>query len=564
MDILKATTIIGGLAMVWVVALTHPASAQLSPGDLSSPHESLEGLENCQKCHAFEKKISAEKCLSCHSTLKVRIDSGKGLHSNPEYRLCENCHVEHQGRDYKLIWWQQGEQNFAHSTTGFKLEGKHTKLDCRKCHLPDYIAEKSKMAAEGIILGQTYLGMSRECRGCHADEHRGQLNFNCAGCHTEEQWRPAPKFNHSGSAFVLNGRHSAVECEKCHLLIEDNRSENDKDYRKYTGIAHKECLDCHKDVHADKFGQNCEKCHSPVGWKTIIQGGFDHSLTLYLLQGRHAIVKCEKCHGSGYAKKKPKFAKCIDCHTDYHGGQFVKRQMGGNCDECHTVNGFSPSTYTLQSHQECDYPLTGSHRAVACNSCHIKSETEKELPTTRIRFESRRCLSCHKDPHKGEVDKYVSADGCEFCHNVESWDRVVFDHSKTKFPLEGKHSSVQCRACHLLLGVNDSWKEIQFRHLSNSCISCHKDVHLGQFTELIVAEGQQKEFTECGRCHIPKNWKAAKFDHNRDSKFKLDGAHRPVRCEQCHKKSISNDVQFTIYKLAETSCSSCHRTQIER
>ena len=82
------------------------AFAQLSPGDLSQAHSHLEGLSNCTKCHEIGKKVVATKCLSCHSILKERIDNKKGLHANVGYEDCFDCHSEHHGRKYQLIYWQ--------------------------------------------------------------------------------------------------------------------------------------------------------------------------------------------------------------------------------------------------------------------------------------------------------------------------------------------------------------------------------------------------------------------------------------------------------------------------
>ena len=53
-------------------------------------------------------------------------------------------------------------------------------------------------------------------------------------------------------------------------------------------------------------------------------------------------------------------------------------------------------------------------------------------------------------------------------------------------------------------------------------------------------------------------WKAEKFDHNRDSKFKLDGAHLKVDCRKCHKETVVDGKPYITFKPLETACSSCH------
>ena len=50
-----------------------------------------------------------------------------------------------------------------------------------------------------------------------------------------------------------------------------------------------------------------------------------------------------------------------------------------------------------------------------------------------------------------------------------------FDHSKTKYPLQGKHAQVACTACHL---NGDFKKQLPFAN----CKDCHTpDPHKGQF-----------------------------------------------------------------------------------
>ncbi len=93
--------------------------AQLSPGDLSQVHADLEGLLNCTKCHEIGEKVLPQNCLSCHIILNDRIKAGIGLHADSGFGDCADCHSEHHGRKYKLIYWDDGQENFEHKETGF-------------------------------------------------------------------------------------------------------------------------------------------------------------------------------------------------------------------------------------------------------------------------------------------------------------------------------------------------------------------------------------------------------------------------------------------------------------
>jgi len=542
MDILKPIRTI-----FLVLFLYGMAQAQLSPGELSKAHAFLDGIENCNKCHGFDQKLSSDKCLACHTYLGDRQKQGLGMHANPSYRKCEVCHVEHQGKDFELIFWKEGQEKFDHNLTGYILDGKHLGVKCHDCHQSKNISQDIETKEPKKNLSTTFQGLGQECATCHADEHRGQVSTKCTTCHTIAGWKPPAKFNHESAKFKLTGKHVTVACNNCHTLIVDNRSEKDKDYLKLTGISSAKCLDCHKDAHNNKFGQNCEGCHNTGSWSDIARGQFDHSKTHFALLGAHANVACEKCHAPGKPFKGLKYEKCRDCHSDYHKGQFASRPQAGACEECHTVASYLPTSFSIEAHDKTKYPLQGSHLAIPCNACHKKEMLAGNVETIKFKFENTRCLSCHKDPHKGQLDKFVTKDGCEFCHAVQSWRQTSYDHSHTKFPLEGKHKAIACRACH---GKEE--KEMKFVSLSLNCNECHEDIHRGQF----VFEGQAK--TECARCHTAADWKPGKFDHNRDTAFKLDGAHLKVACIGCHKQAVDNGKPYIKFKPLGTACSSCH------
>ena len=537
------------LLILIVLTLTSSVSrAQLSPGDLSEAHASLEGVTNCTNCHGGDQELVPDKCLSCHTRIQNQRSAGEGLHSWPEYQACQNCHVEHQGRDFKLIYWKNGERAFDHALTGHALEGKHATLDCRRCHQSKYIRGVSVGSSEKLDWDKTYLGLNAACVGCHRDEHRGQMNQDCAKCHDQTAWKPVARFDHATARFPLTGKHNSVVCAKCHLLRTDRPLDDDPDYVQFTGLSFAQCSACHADTHQGKLGDNCSSCHTSEGWRNVNTVNFDHSKTRYPLEGRHLTLECNKCHGAGQAKQGLKFAACRDCHSDYHQGEFAQRASKGDCEECHSVRGFTPARFLIAQHEQTDYPLRGAHLAVTCLACHKRTPQPGD-PVMSFAFSSTRCQVCHKDPHRGQVDKMVASDGCELCHAVETWNRVNYDHSKSNFPLEGGHTKVACNKCHADMASTTKIKEVRFTGVRTDCQACHADVHRGQF----VANNT----TDCSNCHTPANWKASKFDHA-SSRFKLDGAHRNVACGKCHIDVADESGRYARYKPVDTSCVSCH------
>ncbi len=539
-----------------VLMMAAVSKAQLSPGDLHRTHAFLDGLENCTKCHDKDRNKMSDKCLDCHQPLKDRIARGTGLHARPGHEKCQKCHVEHQGRDYDLIFWEGGPEKFDHSQSGYVLEGAHAKVACRTCHQTGHIPDSTKVSLLGdkVDLGRTFLGLGQACLSCHTDEHRGQLALTCRDCHTMAAWRPAPAFNHDKTKFRLTGAHNTAPCAKCHQTVVDHRTPEDSAFLRFAGLRFSLCTDCHKDVHVGRFGGACEKCHNTTGWRTTDKKNFDHKKTRYPLAGLHAKVPCDKCHKPGQPVRGGKFEHCTDCHADYHKGQFATRASKGACEECHSVDGFTPGRFTLAQHDSTDYPLRGAHSAVACNACHKRNGNDAREATIRFNLKSTKCLACHADPHKPQLKKLLAAGGCEFCHVESSWDKVNFDHDKTEYPLLGRHRDLACRSCHKAVKEN----KVDFRTLPKTCAECHKDPHHGQF--LVAASGSRKDSAKanCERCHTPKSWIAERFNHNTDATYKLEGAHLRVPCGGCHKPASSETGDYVIYKPLDTACKSCH------
>jgi len=490
-------------------------------------------MSNCTKCHEIGDKVQNSKCLNCHSEIKSLINSGSGYHSSLEVKEqnCWKCHSEHHGRNFRIINFNP--KSFNHENAGFNLTGKHANTECKKCHKADFILDK-KLKNKN----DTYLGLNTNCFSCHEDVHQNTLGDNCAACHNSDAFKPAPKFEHSTAAFKLTGAHLKVECIGCHK-IEDK---NGKKYQAFKNISFQNCNSCHKDPHQGSFGLNCSGCHQTSSFKQLITGSFDHSRTKFPLIGKHKLVACNNCHKnpSGY---KMKFALCTDCHQDYHKAQFVVNNLTQNCADCHTENGFKPSLFTIELHNKAKFQITGAHLATPCESCHYQ---QNQWQFKGIRVE---CISCHKNIHENELKpEFLPDDNCRFCHQTESWTAISFDHSKTSFPLLGKHKEILCGSCHRK--KENETTSIIFKSNKKECESCHKDVHFGQF--------KVDEVSDCSRCHAFENWKPEKFDHSKTN-FNLEGAHEKVECARCHPKVEMNGNIFTKYKLEKFKCATCHK-----
>ncbi len=538
-------------AVIMTLLFTVSAFAQISPGPFTSAHANLEGITNCTSCHTFGRQISNVKCLSCHKEIDTRIRDNVGYHATVKSKECAECHQEHLGRNYEIVRFDTS--SFDHSIVGFVLDGKHKTIGCRACHNPAHVVAADVRKLPSAQLQSTYLGLSPTCSSCHQDVHKGQFSQACSSCHGTQEWKPASKFDHDKTDYPLTGRHKTVACYSCH-----NQKMDDGQTVKYTGLAFSSCGSCHSDPHKGAFKEACSTCHTTETFFRVTGGNFDHSKTLFPLLGKHAQVKCAQCHQEDPKKKDisgslgfhiTRFKECSDCHADAHAGQFDSASGGDKCERCHNVEGFTPSTYTISDHQKTPFPLEGAHLAVACTDCHLAHKVN--APSTRQFIWAGRitCVTCHSDVHGGQFAKLMT-DGCVTCHTTLSWQKLVFSHDKTSFPLRGKHVVIACSACHAR--PKNSNLPAKYVGLDTHCYSCHQDAHAGQF----AFDG----VTHCSNCHASDSWKNIIFNHDTQSDFPLTGKHIGVPCAKCHPTVEIDHKPVVKYRPIGTRCIDCHST----
>ena len=152
-------------------------------------------------------------------------------------------------------------------------------------------------------------------------------------------------------------------CYTCHTLTK--------------GIDDALCLDCHKTVkerlksqsgYHGKLQGRCQSCHTDhKGPDKDITGldpkAFNHRQSNYPLTGKHAEIKCDKCHTrenrdseheSRYMDKI--FGTCADCHDDPHPADFDP-----NCEKCHTTGGWTGRDLLFSHSRDSKYKLLGNH-----------------------------------------------------------------------------------------------------------------------------------------------------------------------------------------------------------
>jgi len=460
----------------------------IMPGKVIQGHAKYE--KDCAKCH--QKKIGASQkglCLDCHKDINRDVKSKRGYHGLHKSAARNECKSCHvEHMGRDADIVRLDSRVFQHQFTDFPLQGAHKTLQCAVCHKQN----------------KKYREAPSQCYQCHKDNpHKGRLGKKCTQCHSQVLWTEL-SFDHDKTDFKLTGKHDKIKCNSCHI--------NNK--YKHTP---KTCFSCHgvDDVHNGRNGQRCAKCHDTRSWKNL---KFDHNRqTKFKLLGRHKDVSCDACHLKNPYKVKIK-QDCYSCHKkdDEH-----KASYGVKCQTCHGFNKWSETRFDHD--RDTKYRLLGKHNKVACVGCHKGQLYKQKTP--------RQCIACHKldDVHKGQTDK-----NCASCHSPSGWaSKLSFDHDMSGFPLTGLHAIVACDDCHL---------SKQFKSASKQCLQCHMDddVHKARLGP------------NCAQCHNTNGWNLWRFDHNKDTHFKLDGAHEKLHCYHCHATPAVNGIELN------QSCGFCH------
>jgi hypothetical protein len=283
-----------------------------------------------------------------------------------------------------------------------------------------------------------------------------------------------------------------------------------------------------------RFREECSLCHGAAGWKPAqVSRKFDHAKFGFKLDGAHAAASCLGCHQSlDFSASQ---TQCASCHQDPHRGE-----MGTDCSRCHSARSFVDRGPMVRAHQLTRFPLTGSHAALDCESCHPPT-AQGQLQFVSTQAE---CRACHMDAFRSAKTPDHVAGGfpteCQSCHSASTWNSARFDHARTGFPLTGAHRAATCESCH---------PGGRFQGTAKDCASCHMaDYNRAQPPH--ASSGFAA--SACASCHNTGGWAGAGFDHNATA-FPLTGAHRNAACQSCHGDGV--------YAGKPTACQSCHLSE---
>lgn len=191
--------------------------------------------------------------------------------------------------------------------------------------------------------------------------------------------------------------------------------------------------------------------------------------------------------------------------------------------------------------------------AKQCTSCHDYLNSPP----------SSKCLKCHQEIlaviNNNQGYHGVLTGQCRTCHtehkglqaDITSLDVKDFNHENARFSLEGKHRDLECRSCHKQQNKNNELTRTKFIGLPfETCTECHRNPH-----------PDSKDNYDCLACHTMNGWtrKQLIFDHNQNSKYKLEGKHIAIFCEKCHLTTYEGKVvsQVKLINIG-SKCKDCH------
>ena len=491
--------------------LCHDLGKQVSSAKCLDCHDEIQALMDTQNGYHSSKEVSEKECFECHSEHHgqkfdmMRFDQDnfnhdlttytlEGQHDvidcrechNPDYiddpeikkredtflglvEDCTACHEDfHQGtlannndcascHDIEAF---RPAPLFDHDNTEYPLEGAHIDVDCLECHPMTTRNGKEFQEFADIVFN--------DCIACHDDSHNDQLPGTCMSCHEVKAFSSFigdAEFDHSITEFELRGSHQTVACFECH----QQTSEPLAVFQDHLGVEENACFTCHEDddVHEGRLGTDCAECHNEDSWLSMGDlSDFNHDLTEFPLVGMHIPVDCKECHTTENYTDPIDFAQCMDCHDDYHEGEFMENGVSPDCIECHSLEaGFEETTYTVEMHAKTDFALEGAHLATPCFECHL--EKEKWV----FRDIASECIDCHDDIHDAQF-LVAGVNDCARCHDPENWYPRLFDHDNTEFPLEGRHAEVDCASCHQTYQKADK-SIVEYKIKRYECVDCH-------------------------------------------------------------------------------------------
>ncbi len=177
------------------------------------------------------------------------------------------------------------------------------------------------------------------------------------------------------------------------------------------------------------------------------------------------------------------------------------------CADCHIERDWK-TTAGRFDHDRTKFKLRNAHAA----------RRSSARPATKICAASATrpmdCYSCHKkdDKHEGEQGKQVRT-----VPQRPDWKVERFDHSLTRFPLTGLHVKAPCKSCHET--------RVTRKRRATAIPATRRRIGTSSSSAWRARAVTTRAPGRSGTSTMPSG-----------PSYPLEGAHRKVACESCHKQ----------------------------
>ncbi len=569
-------------------------------------------VQDCETCHTEPNSINAlgitpghpstsgADCGVCHNTDSFVGAYDHSLISNN----CQTCHGNNSPVPPQVTATGKPPTTtlYEHMPTSPDNPGTASDQDCGDCHTPGSFKTGTYDHA-GVVSGcnschdnKISVGKladhfptipdTQDCAVCHYDgastptvffvgatfDHTGIAGNNCASCHNGTYTTTTNTLYGKASTHIPTSQ----DCSVCHASgVPFNPASNFG----HIGIID-QCETCHngnssfvavgaigKKVNHIPALNDCVACHV----NTSTGPGEFASTAIFLATVHSSITQgCEGCHNSFIFPALP-LIKAID-HLP----------TNQDCDVCHTVTGFKPSTFDHAGiTSNCVSCHDGSINFVAlgalgkttdhitttqdCGTCHTTTAPLSFVPAfvdhTGPDVVGKRCDSCHNGtnaigitvpPHVATTEDcnvchvagatFVPAvfnhtgivDNCASCHNgTDAIGMTVPPHSST---------TEDCSVCH----NTTAFAGAKYDHtgIVSNCDSCHDGTTaLGKVTNHVPT------LEDCSVCHVTTGFLPATFSH----------AGIVDNCSSCHAAGFATPKKLD-HVATNQDCGVCHNT----
>lgn len=337
---------------------------QILEQEYASPEEAMAAVDQAVQAYVQEHPDVA----AAHPDLADRI-------ATVLKEIVERITFEEPGVTWRSFPNNDGHRVFpgcfrCHDGKHLSPTGESIRLHCNLCHnIPIEVQEGDRVPNMPIVtlhepashLETNFMADHRfqatpeECGQCH-----GEINFgadNSSFCANRACHGISWPYVELDAAFPhpirLEGKHAEVWCHDCHAGV-----------RRPTYV----CANCHEPPSEPHFGDLCQQCHTPEGWKSSVASRVEAAPSVpHLTEG---VGSCRECHGPGGVVPQPQD------HRDW---------PGETCTTCHQA---AAGAFPAVPHE--------TEGMAACLTCHGVESTVRPAPPDHAGREVETCRLCHQ------------------------------------------------------------------------------------------------------------------------------------------------------------------------